>query len=175
MTDDAVDGPAIFQIRGQGIPPASQGDLGDVVAEGDDKEARRFLGDVSRVRLYDFVLSDEQVRANFEFGNTLGSAGGVVAGDVNNDSFVDNLDITPFIAALAAEDEAAFLVAFPEGSYAAADIDMNGGPNNLDITPFIGLLTAAASNAAIPEPASVMLLLLPLMAMARSRRRRCAS
>ena len=97
-----------------------------------------------------------------------------LTGDVNNDAEVNNLDITPFIAALAAEGEAAFLAAFPDGSYAAADIDISGSPDNLDITPFIGLLTAAASDsAAIPEPASVMLLLLPLMVARGARRRHC--
>ena len=50
------------------------------------------------------------------------------------------------------------------------DVDDDGLVTNLDITPFIDLLTAAASDsAAIPEPASVMLLL-PLMAMRRARR-----
>ena len=97
----------------------------------------------------------------------------VLAGDVNNDAEVNNLDITAFIAALAAADEAAFLATFPQGSYAAADIDGSGSPDNIDITPFIDILTAAASDsAAIPEPASGMLLLLPLMAMRRTRRRR---
>ena len=95
----------------------------------------------------------------------------VLKGDVNNDSAVNNLDITPFIEALAAVDEADFLVAVPGGSYPAADVDMSGSPDNLDITPFIALLTAAASNSAVvPEPASIILLLLPLMALRRSRR-----
>ena len=92
-----------------------------------------------------------------------------VTGDVNNDGNVDNLDITPFIAALAAEDEAGFLAAFPDGNYTAADIDMSGGPDNLDITPFIGLLTAAGSNAtAVPEPSSLACVVLALM-MGRRR------
>ena len=96
----------------------------------------------------------------------------ILQGDVNNDGSVDNLDITPFIAALAAEDEAGFLSQFSDGSYAAADVDMSGNPDNLDITPFIGLLTAAASNTtAVPEPASAILLLLPFMAL-RNRTRR---
>ena len=88
-------------------------------------------------------------------------------GDVNNDGSVDNLDITPFIAALAAEDEAAFLASFSEGSYAAADIDISGNPDNLDITPFIGLLTAAGATA-VPEPSSLACVVLALM-MGRRR------
>lgn len=94
---------------------------------------------------------------------------GSLLGDVNADGTVDNLDITPFIAALAAADEADFLFAFPNGNYAAADIDSSGAPDNLDITPFISLLTAGNS-AAVPEPTSAILLLLPLMAARRARR-----
>ena len=74
--------------------------------------------------------------------------------------------------ALAAEDEAAFLTQFPTGNYIAADIDMSGSANNLDITPFIGLLTAAGSNAtAVPEPNSLVCVVLALM-MGRRRRAR---
>ena len=85
--------------------------------------------------------------------------GSVLLGDVNNDGATDNLDITPFIAALAAANEADFQVTFPRGSYAAADIDMSGGPDNLDITPFINLLAGQeGSGSAVPEPASLALL-----------------
>ena len=97
----------------------------------------------------------------------------VLKGDINNDGSVNNLDITPFIAALAAADEAAFLLTFPDGSYTAADVDMSGGPNNLDITPFIGLLTAAVSNAtAVPEPTSLVWIALALMMKRRRAGRR---
>ena len=41
----------------------------------------------------------------------------VVLGDVNDDGSVDNLDITTFIGALSAADEAAFLTQFPNGNY----------------------------------------------------------
>ena len=108
--------------------------------------------------------------------DTLALATSVLKGDVNDDGSVDNLDITPFIAALAATDEAAFLDAFPEGNYAAADIDMSGGPNNLDITPFIGLLTAAGSNAtAVPEPSSLACVVLALMMGRRRAVMQCRS
>ena len=58
----------------------------------------------------------------------LGLAG--LPGDVNNDGEVNNLDITSFIAALAAVDEAAFLAEVPGGSYSNADLDGSGMPNN---------------------------------------------
>ena len=93
-------------------------------------------------------------------------------GDVNGDGAVDNLDITPFVTALSAADEAAFVALFSEGNYAAADIDMSGHPDNLDITPFIGLLTTAGNESAVvPEPAAALLLCLPLMARAWCRSR----
>ena len=50
----------------------------------------------------------------------------LLKGDVNHDGPVNNLDITPFVAALASEDEAGLLLAFSEASYAAADVDMSG-------------------------------------------------
>lgn len=80
----------------------------------------------------------------------------VLQGDVNNDGNINNLDITAFITALA-----------------AADIDLTDGPTNLDITPFITLLAAPASHpSAVPEPTSVVVLLLTLMAMRRRLRSR---
>jgi len=98
--------------------------------------------------------------------DTMGLAPGAVIGDVNDDGEVNNLDITTFIGALAAADEAAFLVDFPDGNYDAADIDGVDGPTNLDITPFITRLAAAAgtsgTSAAVPEPSSICLLALAL-------------
>ena len=93
-------------------------------------------------------------------------------GDVNNDGMLNNLDITPFIAALAAADEPGFLTVFSEGNYTAADVDMSGEVNNLDITPFIAELAAAASDSvAAPEPGSLAYLVVASAIMMRSRRR----
>lgn len=99
--------------------------------------------------------------------DTLPLGESVLRGDVDNSGDINNLDITPFIAALSAEDEAAFLAQFPNGNYAAADIDMSDRPDNLDITPFIGLLTAADTTA-VPEPSSIACAVLALM-MGRRR------
>ena len=108
-----------------------------------------------------YIADDAEVEGVFLL-DTLALAA-VLLGDVNNDGDVNNLDITPFIAALSAANEAAFLTQFPNGNYAVADIDMSGSANNLDITPFIGLLTAAGSNAmAVPEPSSLACVVLAL-------------
>ena len=100
----------------------------------------------------------------------------VLKGDVNDDSFVDNLDITPFIAAVAAADQAAFLTVLPEGNYAAADVDRSGSPDHLDIAPSMGLLTSAASTAgSISEPATLLILAASRLTMARKCRTKGAS
>ena len=97
----------------------------------------------------------------------------VLKGDVDNDGRINNLDITPFIAALSATDAAAFLAVFPEGNYAAADIDMSGYPNNLDITPFIALLTSTDETAAtVPESSVLACLAFGLMTIAPRRPKR---
>lgn len=86
------------------------------------------------------------------------------AGDVNGDGVADNLDITPFIAALAANNEAGFLDQWSEGRYFAADVDMSGRPNNLDITPFLGLLAETVNDVTtVPEPASIICIVLVVM------------
>ena len=88
----------------------------------------------------------------------------VVLGDVNNDGQANNLDVTPFIAALQIggsiddlEQVAAFLAKVPGGSFANSDANTNGLVNNLDITPFISLLaqSGSAANALHTVTASV--------------------
>ena len=102
--------------------------------------------------------------------------GTVLTGDVNNDGQVNNLDITPFIAALSVNGDAdAFLELVAGGSFAAADTNTDTFVNNLDITSFIGLLTAAGSNVtAVPEPSSIVCLALALMMGRRRSKKRCS-
>ena len=78
-------------------------------------------------------------------------------GDLDNDGDIDNLDITPFIAALTANDEQAFLGQVPSGNFAAADIDLSGAVNSLDITPFVHMLADSAAGT-VPEPLSMVTL-----------------
>ena len=91
-------------------------------------------------------------------------------GDVNGDGNVDNLDITPFIDALNAADEAAFLAIRPDGAYWAADTNEDGNIDNLDITPFIGLVPGGGE--ATPEPAAMRWLGATALIWRRARRRR---
>lgn len=82
----------------------------------------------------------------------------LIKGDVNSDGKVDNLDITPFIAAVAADnDAAAFLAQVPGGHFLAADVNTDGAVNNIDITPFISQLSGAT--APLPEPSTLALVL----------------
>ena len=81
----------------------------------------------------------------------------ILPGDVNADGNADNLDITPFIAALVAADEAAFLAQYPGGWYWAADCHEDGNIDNLDITPFVAILAGGGAEtvAAGPQAASL--------------------
>jgi len=99
----------------------------------------------------------------------VGASPSMLAGDVNGDGNVDALDISPFVAALLAEDHAAFLALCPDGEYWAADIQDDGNIDTMDITPFVGLL--AGGGSPVPEPASGLLIALGA-AGALIRRRR---
>ena len=77
-------------------------------------------------------------------------------GDVNGDGNIDNLDITPFIRALSAADETAFLTQYPDGFYWAADCHQDGNIDNLDITPFVTMVSGAGD--AVPEPTTMLLI-----------------
>lgn len=96
----------------------------------------------------------------------------LLRGDVNNDGSVNNLDITAFIGALAAADESSFLTQFPSGNYAAADTSGDEEINNLDITSFISILAGGADSAtaAVPEPATWLVVAAGSAALLRRRR-----
>ena len=68
-------------------------------------------------------------------------------------------------------DEDAFLLLTPNGCFLCADIDMDGAIDFLDITPFVNLLDEVA--AAVPEPATGMLLLTMALVTARWRTSTC--
>ncbi|MCC7147035.1 MAG: PEP-CTERM sorting domain-containing protein [Phycisphaeraceae bacterium] len=87
-------------------------------------------------------------------------------GDFNGDGVITLSDINPFKLALT--DTAAWQAQFPE--VVLADVDPNGdGVITLsDINPFKAILTGG-SNAAIPEPATLSLLAVGALALARRR------
>lgn len=88
-------------------------------------------------------------------------------GDVNGDGNVDNIDITPFVAALT-NTESDFRALYPDWAYRAADADGDGNVDNIDITAFITLL--GVGGQAIPEPATIMLLTLGALVVRLKRK-----
>lgn len=89
-------------------------------------------------------------------------------GDVNGDGNVDNLDITPFVAALM-NDEATFQGLYPAGEYWAADCSQDGNVDTLDITQFVSLLLGG--DTSIPEPAGCLAFAAAALVLARRRLR----
>jgi hypothetical protein len=98
------------------------------------------------------------------------SGGGLDDGDMNGDGAVNNLDIAPF--SLALTDPGAFAAQFPNVPLLTGDIDNNGAFNNLDISPFAALLVGGP--AAVPEPSTIVLAGLGLVALVGVARRRKA-
>jgi len=91
-------------------------------------------------------------------GGTVTLLGMLLAGDCNGDGLVNALDISSFITALTS------------GVFNnAADVNDDGVVNGLDIAPFISVLTGGGSAAVVPEPASLVCLLV-VGALRRSRR-----
>ena len=79
----------------------------------------------------------------------------VMPGDANSDGAVDNVDITPFTAAISIggntndpDSQEAFERASPSGCFVCADLNNDGRADNLDITPFIRRLTDSATQPA---------------------------
>ncbi len=89
----------------------------------------------------------------------------VTLGDFNGSATITNSDIALFVAR--------FPGAMPPLPYSpAADFNQNGTITSLDIAPFIAGLTAplTAATTAVPEPASVSLLLVGGLALMGRRR-----
>ena len=117
--------------------------------------------------------------ANFQEASFAGSLGAVGAtnlrflGDMNGNNSVNNLDVVPFSNALAGQ--AAFKTANPRLNILRGDINGSGTFNNLDVVPFSQILAGSVSGsgsvAAVPEPASLVLLGC-VVAFASSVRRR---
>lgn len=74
-----------------------------------------------------------------------------LAGDMNQDGAVNNLDIPPFVQGLT--DPSAFTTAFGYGPGVLGDINRDGAFNNLDIAGFVSLLTGGRSPAPAPAVA----------------------
>ena len=95
-------------------------------------------------------------------------------GDMDGDGDLDNFDIQPFELALT--NVAAYLALYPGlTDYAErGDIDGDGDLDNFDIQPFEQLLTSgsAIGVAAVPEPSTLILAGLSLVALIPYRIRR---
>jgi hypothetical protein len=89
--------------------------------------------------------------------------------DFNGDGVVNTEDINPFILALT--DAAGFAAAFADVDLLVADPNQDGLINTEDINSFIQCLTGGPALALIiPEPTSLVLLGMGVLALARRRR-----
>ena len=135
-----VNGLALLPFRFTGIE--LNADPGNKVTlfkwRGTEGPDRSFNGDISQARLYDFVLSGEQVEANYlEVVPTL-------AGDFDVDNDVDGFDFLAWQRGF--------------GSiYDSNDLADWEGNFGTVISPVVA---AAATSAAVPEPTSLVLLVL---------------
>jgi len=94
------------------------------------------------------------------------------AGDFNLDGITNLLDINDFVLALT--NMPGYMVAYPTADIPAIDPSQMANPgdpiiNLLDINPFVILLTGGGEAGAIPEPASIGLLVLGGLALLRRR------
>jgi hypothetical protein len=92
-------------------------------------------------------------------------------GDINGDTAIDSFDIQPFVSLLGSIPN--FKAARPwlQAEY-IGDIDSNGAVDSFDIQPFVALLGAGSPPAAVPEPSTVALGAMGLVALLAARFRR---
>jgi hypothetical protein len=90
-------------------------------------------------------------------------------GDMNGDGVVDAADIDPWVLALVDPEayDAQYATVWAQRS---GDFNGDGRITTADITPFIALLNNSGGGAVIPEPASVTLLTLGALVLARRQR-----
>jgi Concanavalin A-like lectin/glucanases superfamily len=127
-------------------------------------------GYISSFYFVDRVLTDAEIAAigGADADGILAST--LVKGDMNNDSAVDNEDISGFVLALIDLDAYQTSTGLTDG-VARGDINNDAALDNEDIGPFVTLLLGGGA-AAVPEPASVVLLVLGGAGVLRIRRRR---
>jgi hypothetical protein len=86
------------------------------------------------------------------------AGGGTLLGDVNGDGVVNGLDVDPFVDVLL------------NGPYQAeADMNEDAVVNGLDVDPFVDAVVGAGSQA-VPEPSTVLMLVIGLLAVGVVRR-----
>ncbi len=91
----------------------------------------------------------------------------IVLGDLDGNGVLDAFDVAPFELALA--DQEAYLAQFPGlDPVALGDVNGDGVLDAFDVSPFE--MALAGAGGAVPEPASLALLVVGGMAMLRKRR-----
>jgi hypothetical protein len=125
---------------------------------------RPFDGLVDEYYIFHRALSAEEI------GTLANLAAPVIPGDTNGDGTVNFGDLTPFVQAL--QDPTAYQAAFPGLYPTSCDTNTDGACNFGDLTPFVTILQGggSASANAVPEPASLVLLVTTL-GMLLTRRR----
>jgi hypothetical protein len=122
------------------------GNLNDTGGLGDPLD-----GLIDELVIYDRPLSSDEIMDHF---NSIVDRPVVVPGDVNLDGIVNGLDVDPFVDVLL------------NGPYQAeADMNEDTEVNGLDVDPFVEAVVGGGV-AAVPEPSTLLLLAMGLLAIA---------